>query len=184
MSASRKTTKKQTVKKRVTAFYAFVITIVLIVILFSLTGVKKVYPIAPTITVSSECGVEPKLSIPIVEGVIYHESRIGDKLTITAEPVSNEYRITDGTQKSWEFGMGSVSCNVDSKDVEDNRALEDNPESKEFEILDVFTKASEDLANEALSWAKEYGSDIWEKTKDASLDAKVSVEKWVNTNLM
>lgn len=135
--------------------------------------IQKVFPDAPSVTVSTECGVEPTVAIPEVPGVIYTQSRSGDLLTVKATPESKEYELIKGAPSKWEIVMGSVACPTPTEETAPDASPE---ESSDYvgEIID----GTKELGSEAWDWTKEYGPGILDRVKELGTGAKESVEEW------
>lgn len=153
---------------------------------------EAVLPQAPSINVSSECGVEPTIGLPVQEGLVYKQERSKDKLTVSAEPVSREYELVKNSQNKWEITMGSVPCptplpskapEAPSQPVPEDGSSselgpEEDPVAAQKEAASEFVDGAGEKAENVQEWTEEYGPGIWERTKELGNGAKEAVEDW------
>ena len=70
--------------------------------------IRGVTPAAP-VREAAECGAEPQISIPQVEGVAYAQSRTGDLVTVTASALPG-FAVAPGSQTSWTYDVTPLVC--------------------------------------------------------------------------
>lgn len=173
-------------RKRFSAGYRFVVVGLLLVgaVVFGTftarwfmeSQVERVFPVAPSVVAAIECGVEPTVTIPEAEGVVYDEVRSGDTLTVKASAASTRYELTGGADTLWEINMAPEPCpEVAPEDTADSpeAPVGDTPDY----VGDVIDGAK-DVGSGVWDWTKEYGPGIWDRVKDLGKGAKESVEKW------
>jgi hypothetical protein len=66
---------------------------------------------APTLTPGVECGQEGTVSIPAVTGVVYSQSRAGNRVSVTAV-ADTGYIIPVGATTTWTFDVSPRACSV------------------------------------------------------------------------
>ena len=71
----------------------------------------EVTPVAPVLG-EAECGVEPTVTIPEVEGVEYTQTRDGDLVTVTAT-AKEGYVIAENAPVEWIFSVAAEPCPVE-----------------------------------------------------------------------
>ena len=69
----------------------------------------EVTPEAPVLVPATECGVEPTVTIPEMDGVEYTSSRDGDTVTVTASATEG-YVIPEGATIEWTFNVAAEPC--------------------------------------------------------------------------
>lgn len=136
--------------------------------------VETVFPAAPTVTASSECGVEPTVSIPEIEGVSYSQERTGDLLTVEAAPESKRYELTRGARTSWEISLAPEPCPAPGTTDGQPEAPATGTEDYVGDVID----GAKDVGSEVWDWTKEYGPGIWDRVKELGNGAKESIEDW------
>ncbi len=142
--------------------------------------VETVFPTAPAVVDSTGCGVEPRVSIPEVEGVVYTQERSGDLLTVEAAPASDRYRLSRGASTSWEISLAPEACPEATPGPTDGQP-EDPATGTEDYVGDVIDGAK-DVGSKVWDWTKEYGPGIWDRVKELGNGAKESIEDWSRGN--
>lgn len=173
-------------QKRFPGAYRFLVVAVLLVgavVLGTLTArwigamqVETVFPDAPIVTASSQCGVEPTVAIPEVEGVSYSQERTGDLLTVEAVPESKHYELSKGAKTSWDISLAPEACPDPAPGTTDGQPEAPATGTEDY-VGDVIDGAK-DVGSEVWDWTKEYGPGIWDRMKELGNGAKESVEDW------
>lgn len=142
--------------------------------------VEKVFPTAPSVVTATECGVEPTVTIPEVEGVAYDQSRSADVLTVKAAAVSDRYELIGGAATSWDISMAPVPCPEPTP--EDATTGPEAPGDSPTDHVGEFIDGAKEAGSEVWDWTKEYGPGIWDRVKELGNGAKESVEEWSRGN--
>lgn len=173
-------------QKKFAGAYRFVVVAVLLVgavVLGTFTArwieamqVETVFPDAPIVTASSECGVEPTVTIPEIDGVSYSQDRTGDLLTVEVIPESKRYELSKGAKTSWEISLAPEPCPEPTPGTTDGQPEAPATDTEDY-VGDVIDGAK-DVGSEVWDWTKEYGPGIWDRVKELGNGAKESIEDW------
>lgn len=138
--------------------------------------VEKVFPVAPSVIAATECGVEPTVTIPEVDGVAYEQLRAENTLTVKASPESKRYELIGGATTRWYIDMAPDPCpepGPESTTEQPEAPVGDTPD-----YVGDMIDGAKDVGSEVWDWTKEYGPGIWDRVKELGNGAKESVEKW------
>ena len=89
-----------------------------------------VMPVAPTLE-EADCGVEKSLSLPMIEGVDYAETRDGNVITVTAI-ATDGHVLSEGVETTWTFDVtpAPCACTADPLPLDEQFTMTYTPESQ------------------------------------------------------